>query len=372
MGGFDSGGKAGGKSDAPVRDSAAPQQHTKTRSGPAGAERQAAARQINRSLKAWRAPAENESETQEQTKPAEHEEEQTADTERVVDGEIDAAADAGAHPKRVERKVFRAKSPSKAPGAPAPGTRKLQTECQSDPVAKQKYADVLAESAPGAAAKKAAFLKAAEEALNASPTTKPIDAMRSVVRGGGYFFLGPQIPDAEVIKGGGVSRVLDLPGLYKYGYVKPTVQSKFPNEDAFVDGAAKGKFDPNSDIDERKSMRGAGGVNETWWFPSGEANAVDLTALLDALYIKDNPNYSKGAVRFDLDPASLAALDIKLYKPTAFDGMMQGWGNDPWWVTKPGPWGITKNNTHEAVMQSQQFRFYKQRSLIMPAKKATP
>ena len=198
------------------------------------------------------------------------------------------------------------------------------------------------------------------------PPSRPLDAMRSVVKGGGYFFLGPQIPDAEVVKGGGVSRVLDLPGLYRYGYVKPSVKSKFPDEDAFVAGAAKGKFDPNSDMDERKSMRGAGGINETWWFPSGEANAVDLNALLDALYIKDNPNYSKGAVRFDLDPASLASLNIKLYTPTAFDGMMQGWGTDPWWVTKPGPWGITKNNTHEAVMQSQQFRFFKQRSLLLP------
>ncbi len=265
--------------------------------------------------------------------------------------------------------MFLARTPRAAPASGAGGTaarRSLQTESQSDPVAKQKLIDVQGESAPAAAGKKTAFLKAAEDALNVAPSVTPLQAMRSVVQGGGYFFLGPEIPETSVIRGGGVSRLLDLPGLHRYSYIKPSVKTRFADEDAFVAAAAQNKFDPKTDIDERKSMRGTRGIPETWWFPSNEANAVDLDSLREALYIQDNPDYAKGAVRFDIDPTELKTLDMKLYKPTAFDGIMQGWGDNPWWVTKPGPWGITKNNTHEAVMQSQQFRFYKNRSLMMP------
>jgi hypothetical protein len=273
--------------------------------------------------------------------------------------------------KLSDGKVMRAKKDAAAPSSPpstAPGKVDLKTACAADPLAQHKYNDVMNETQPRAVAARPAFLKEAERALQAAPT-QPLQAMRSVVRGGSYFFLGNEIPEQAIIDAKGLSRVVDLPSLWKYSYVDPSVRNRFKDENAFVAWAATGGFDPTRDIDDRKLMKGAQGVKETWWFPSAEANAVDLDQLRQQLYIQDNPSYAQGAIRFDVEPADVSALGLKAYKPTAFDGMMQGWGNDPWWITKPGTWGITKNNTHEAVMRSQTFRFYKKRTLIMPSVK---
>ena len=256
---------------------------------------------------------------------------------------------------------------SAAPKPPGPGAGKvnLATACKSDPVANHKYNDVMSEAQPRAAAMKAKFVADATKALESMPN-QPLQAMRSVVRGGGYFFLGNEIPPKAIADANGVSRVVDLPSIYNY-YLDPSYKQRFQSVDMFCGAAAKGQFDPVKHIDDRKSMLGSGGVKETWWFPSSEANAVDLDGLREQLYIKDNPSYEKGAVRCDMVPEAVQQIGMKMYKPTAFDGMMQGWGNDPWWVTKPGTWGVTKNDTHEAVTKSKQWRFYKSRNLIKPA-----
>ncbi len=119
-----------------------------------------------------------------------------------------------------------------------------------------------------------------------------------------------------------------------------------------------------------KELRGK--VAETWWFPSNGANAVNLEKLRHELYIHDDPNYAKGAVRLDMPPSELKAQKIEMFKPTAFDGLHQGGGNDAWWRSSNDPnWGLTKNNTKEAVMPSQLVGRFKHRTLkMMPTEPA--
>jgi hypothetical protein len=222
----------------------------------------------------------------------------------------------------------------------------------------------MAESQPKAAAMRGSFLKEAEAKLKTMPN-QPLEAMRAVIRGGKYFFLGTEIPQKAITKAGGISRVVDLPSIFKF-YLDPSYKAKFKTPEEFSAAADRGKFDPVKDIDDRKLMKGIQGVKETWWFPSNEANAVDLDGLREQLYIQDNPAYAQGAVRCDLAPEVIQEIGIHIYKPSAFDGLMQGWGTNPWWITKPGTWGITKNDTHEAVQKSLQWRFYKDRHLIKP------
>ena len=40
---------------------------------------------------------------------------------------------------------------------------------------------------------------------------------------------------------------------------------------------------------------------------------------------------------------------LGLSKPTAFDGLLQGNEDDPWWVRSPGVWGLTAGGALEAV-----------------------
>lgn len=260
-------------------------------------------------------------------------------------------------------------APAKGPAPPAPGGKPkvdLATACDKNPIAKQKYVDVMSETQPNAIAKRPKFLQEVSEQLEKNPD--PLQAMRTVVRGGAYFFLGAEIPEKEIENAFGISRVVDLPTIHGY-YLDPSVKNLYPDPDDFVGAAAKGKFDPVKDIDDRKLLKGSGGVKETWWFAAADATGVDLDKLRKDLYIEEYPNYAKGAVRLNLDRKEVVNAGMTLHKPTAFDGLMQGSDKDPMWKAAPGnKWGLTKspNPIREGVMKSMQLRFYKERHLMMP------
>ena len=124
-------------------------------------------------------------------------------------------------------------------------------------------------------------------------------------------------------------------------------------------------FVANILLREEAALRGKS--EETWWFPSSAASAANLEKLRHELYIHQDPAYDQGAVRLDMDPGALKAARIELFKPTSFDGMMQGWEGDAWWKHSEDPhWGLTKNNTYEAVMKMMSLEHFKKRTLIMP------
>jgi hypothetical protein len=257
-----------------------------------------------------------------------------------------------------------------APPAPAAGgaTVDLATACNKDPVAKQKYIDVTGEAQPRAAAMRTQFLDGATKRLQKMPD-KPLQAMRDEVTQTGtkYLLLGNKVPENEILKRGGVSRVLDLPSLFNHGYLSPAFLSqwKVRDPDGVVQAAIQKHFDPNRDLDESAVLRGK--TEETWWFPSSEANAVKLEPLINQLYVHDQPDYHKGVVRLDMSSGELTANGLELFKPTAFDGMAQGWGTNPWWQKSADPhWGLTKNNTREAVMKATKIGAFKKRSLVLP------
>lgn len=251
-------------------------------------------------------------------------------------------------------------------GGTAPA-RDLRTECQTDPVARQKWADVQAETAPRAVAVKADFISGATRRLNQDARKTALVAMRDEINGNArkYLCIGVPVPGAQIANRGGIARVMDFPSLYNHNYLKPSVKGRYANANAFVTAAQAGRFDPNADLDNRRSLRGM--AAQTWWFPSNAASRVNLDTLRTQLYIQDNPNYALGAVRLEMSTAALQAANIEVTKPTAFDGAMQGWGTDPWWVPSSNPtWGVTKNRTPECVMRSARLRHFTNRSLMLP------
>jgi hypothetical protein len=243
----------------------------------------------------------------------------------------------------------------------------LEVESQKDPVAAQKLADIKSEKAPRVAEKIPEFLAGATKKLNDAYRGRPLDALRQEVTENGtkYLGLGQKLPMEELVGHRGISRLLDLPGLWKYKYLKPEVRETYPDSKKFVDAAKRGHFNPSADLDNSREL--AGKAQETWWFPTDGADAgADLGKLREALYIQDDANYAEGAVRLDLPPAECETLGIEVFKPTAFDGVMQGWGTDPWWRPSEHPnWGLTKNQTKEAVMLAQKLGTFRHRTLVL-------
>lgn len=260
--------------------------------------------------------------------------------------------------------------PSGADTAPgAPPFVKLVDAVKADPFAQAKYDDVMSEGPP-ANALVGEFVAGAEARLQSMPD-KPTQAMRDEISKSGdkYLCKGSEISIAALLQSQGISRLLDLPGIFNHGYLNGTAVSELSatgldSEDGFVNYASQGKFDPNAHLDETKELRGK--VAQTWWFPGSLGAGLDLKGLRDACYIQDDPAYAKGVVRLDMSAEAMAANEVQAFKPTAFDGLNQGWGNDPWWVRGGGEWGITKNNTAEAVVPKMVMSAFKTRSLIMP------
>ncbi len=269
---------------------------------------------------------------------------------------------------RRQRAIMR----KKADAATKAGAPDLHAACAKDPMAARKLQDVMNEAAPRAVAARAGFVEGATKRLEQAPD-QPLAALRAEGAQTQYLCLGEKLKPDALTKGGGVSRVFDLPSLFNYNYISPGYRARLApgDADAFVEQVKQNKFNPNVDLDNAKELRGK--VAESWWFPSNGASRVDLEKLRHELYIHDDPNYAKGAVRLDMPPAALQEQKVELFKPTAFDGLHQGWGDDPWWrASNDANWGLTKNSTKEAVMPSMKLEKFKQRSLMMPTEPAKP
>lgn len=234
-------------------------------------------------------------------------------------------------------------------------------------IAKQKWHDIAAEKQPRAVALRPQFIVGATARLHAGKS--PLDAMRDEVTENGqkYLCLGSPVPEPIITGSSGVSRVVDLPSIFKFSYASTAFLTKYQPEspEQFVDLVRKGSFDPTRDMKDEAVLKGK--AEETWWFPSSAANAANIEKLREQLYIHQEVSYTHGAVRLDMPPGELKRLGIELHKPTAFDGIMQGWEGDAWWKHSEDPhWGLTKNNTYEAVMRAMTLAHFKKRTLMMP------
>jgi hypothetical protein len=246
-------------------------------------------------------------------------------------------------------------------------TEDLKGACEkAGGVAKVKFQQLMSESQPGATGMRPGFVAGANVRLKTAPD-KPLEAMQDEVSGSGdkYILKGPPIPTSEIVGQQGISRVLDLPSVFKY-YLKPDFISGLglTSVDDFLKACAEGKFNPSTDMDDSKEIRGK--VAESWWFAKGQANGVTLGEIKKQLTVMDT-TYDKGMLRVDITADQLAAANINLHKPTVFDGMMQGWGNDPMWVEAPGhKWGLTRDNMQEGVIKASTLGAFKTRKLILP------
>ena len=259
-------------------------------------------------------------------------------------------------------------------GGTAPGatpTLDLKTEARKDPVAAQKVIDV--ESDPACAALRAPFFAGAQRRLDRDSSAASnggraaLNAMRGEIAANErtYLLKGPELPAAQLLGANGITRILDLPSLYDYNYLKPTVKAMHRNADAFVSAAQARRFNPDNDLDNRRTLRGK--VNETWWAEVGTTAGMNLAQLIDAFHLDGDPSYPRGAVRLTVQPSDATHFNLDIHKPTAFDGMQQGWGTDPWWVSSSDPhWGLTKKGAKEVVMAGARLACFGKRELVVP------
>jgi hypothetical protein len=252
-------------------------------------------------------------------------------------------------------------------GGGGAAARDVRTEAVSDAVAKQKVADVDAETAPNCAGLKATFFSAVNARMNADAALTPLAAMRAEVaaKQGTYLLQGAELPTGQIAAASGLTRILDLPGLHNNGYLKPSIKSLYPDADAFVAGAQAGRFDPDQDLDNRRNLRGR--VNQTWWAEAGSTAGLNLVDMIEAFHLTGDPSYPKGAVQLTVTASGVDEMGLKVHKPTAFDGMQQGWGSDPWWVASGDRnWGLTKHGTKEVVMGAARLSCFGDRRLVLP------
>jgi hypothetical protein len=275
---------------------------------------------------------------------------------------------------RIQRKpADMGRAPSLGPAASGAGgdahhQQTLADACTADPgIAKQKYQDVMHETQSRAVSVRPQFISGATERLQKG--APPLKAMRDEVADSGqkYLCLGIAIPEQAIAGANGVSRLVDLLSAHRFGYVSKAFLESHDIQTAnqFVDRARDGRFVPERDMDDSAILRGRS--EQTWWFASSAANAVDLDLLRKQLSIEEYPDYTKGVVRLDLPPTEIKTAGIEVFKPTSFDGMMQGTDADAMWKhSQHAHWGLTKNNTPEAVMKMMTLKHFKHRSLIMP------
>ena len=253
-----------------------------------------------------------------------------------------------------------------------PSGQTLADACMADTgTAKQKYQDVMHEMQPRAVAVRPQFIEGATKKMHDG--APPLQAMRNEVTSNGqkYLCLGAVIPEQALVGSNGISRVLDLPSVYGFKFVKPEFSQKnavFSEED-FLERVREGKFDPSRDLEEETPLRGR--AEQTWWFASSAGTSVDLDKLRKQLFIEEYPSYAKGVVRLDMPAAEIKAAGVEVFKPTSFDGMTQGTDADAMWKHSAHEhWGLTKNGTPEAVMKMMTLKHFKHRSMILPPGKA--
>lgn len=236
-------------------------------------------------------------------------------------------------------------------GAALGAARALERACTDEgPVALQKYKDVSSERAlagllPG-------FLDATLTKVHAG--TACWQAMKDVVSADSRTYLGqgPALPVAELAAKGGVVRYDNFDSVCTH-YRNTTV---YPTKEACMQAAAEQDFDSARGLDVGKAYRGK--TAESWWAANDDIKATTIAELKRQLHVTD-AFYDQGAVKFLITAdgyRKMVAAGNTLHKPTAYDGLFQASGDDPFWVRNDASpfWGKTKGvpATHEVVLYS--------------------
>jgi hypothetical protein len=172
---------------------------------------------------------------------------------------------------------------------------------------------------------------------------KVIQAMQDEVANSGrkYILQGPKVPEADIKKQDGLSRVIDLPAIFNYYMDKGDHPKFFGDENFFATCVNAGVYD----VVPKLQGKVRGRLAEGWWFAKKQAPSLDLSELIEQLAIgEDSPQYKLGAIRLDFSVKD-AMNNLVPHKPTAFDGMPFGE-----FVLAPAQvWGVTAGGALEAV-----------------------
>mgnify|MGYP002036830546 CR=1 FL=1 len=183
-----------------------------------------------------------------------------------------------------------------------------------------------------------------------------VDSMRSVVAAGPttYLLRGDPISADTIFGAGGVGRCIAMPTVFgfhiaeakKRAYLEEVAASD--NENAKANPGLAWTYDVLNGLpfDENSDLMGEtqGRVPTGWWFALQGAESVDIDTLREALTLSDT-SFDAGFIKLSFSGSSFVDSGFQLFKPTAFDGMHQGWDGDPMWATT-GPqsgWGLTKS-----------------------------
>jgi hypothetical protein len=195
-----------------------------------------------------------------------------------------------------------------------------------------------------------AFKAAVVAKLLKDQSTGVYDAMKAEAVN--YLFRGKAIDLADVRTKKGVTRVMDLPSLYKYGgylqAAKKEVYNFGADEDEkllnfLFDANANSNFDPNTHLNGGAEIQGQ--LAQAWWGAAMTSTATDLQSLIKQFDV-DQSKYSSGAVQLDFE-LQAAMRHRQLRKPTAYDGM-----GHPGYKPNLGDgelWGATTSGALEAV-----------------------
>jgi hypothetical protein len=239
-------------------------------------------------------------------------------------------------------------------------------------VARHKWDQVNADAArvPRLAGTLPLFKTAVEEYLKRENTfdeeTLSVDslhtAMKSVVAANhGRYLLQGEIISTEAIAGAaGLGRAINIYAVFKYNYVgrdeykdeMKQAPNSLARENPEKAWAFQSKRDDTFEPDDHMMGETKGQVPAGWWFAGADGTGVKINELREALTLND-PSFDAGCVKLTYSASDFDSAGYELFKPTAFDGMHQGWEDDTMWASTGDSvtWGLTKsiNQVREGV-----------------------
>ncbi|MEC9029882.1 MAG: hypothetical protein VYB74_06320, partial [Cyanobacteriota bacterium] len=230
------------------------------------------------------------------------------------------------------------------------GIRKLEIGCPAEGgSALVKWEQLQEAKAEGGDVKAAVdkFIRNADEtwAKPENADLKPLKIMQDelLANEGSYILQGEEIKESEFKKG--LGRLLSAESIHARHI--PDHKEKF----AEVEHMLFAHENNLEGFDLCASIKGQtrGRVAEAWWFPNGKVKSHTVVQLKEELKI--DSSYDKGLVRLTFSPEDAGIAGLKLHKPTALDGMIQGDETDPMWKSAPAdqPWGLTAGGKPEGV-----------------------
>jgi len=230
------------------------------------------------------------------------------------------------------------------------GIRKLEIGCPAEGGSALVKWEQLQEAKTEGGKVKAAvgtFIQSADEtwAKPENAEVKPLKIMQDELQAneGAYILKGDEIKASNFEEG--LGRLLSAKTIHDRLIPDHKQKFKTPEHMLFAHENNLEGFDMCG------SMKGKtrGPVAEAWWFPSGKVKSNTVVQLRKELKI--DGSYDKGLVRLTFSPEDAGIAQLKLHKPTALDGMIQGDEADPMWKSAPAdqPWGITAGGKPEGV-----------------------